>query len=554
LSNAAPQGTRGRARPRNGERETREILLEAAFRCAIRFGWARTRMADVAARAGVSRQTLYRHFKTKETLAAALALRELDAFLGGCREAFRAQESVSEGVVAAAAWSLKHAQAHPLLAQLIEDPDSGLLPYVTTRALPLLRRGRQQMVHLVMEADPRIDPELAHLLGDVSTRMVFSYLVGPAAAGPCVQERSIRMSTVRRYTLPIDQTEWRIPGASDTVFNWEYNAGREYLLGLYEKGKERQWNATRRIDWSQNVDPENPIQVPDEYIPIFGSDLWDDMTDKEKRNARHHFQAWQFSQFLHGEQGALVCTAKIVQQVPDVDAKFYAATQVIDEARHVEVYSRFLHDKLELAYPINPSLKALLNNILSDSRWDMTYLGMQILIEGLALAAFGLIRDLAQNLLACAINAYVMQDEARHVAFGRMVLRDYYPQLTDAERREREQFVVEACYQMRDRFMAEEAWERIGLPVDRCIEYLESSEIMREFRKLLFTRIVPTIRDIGLWGPTVQKGYAEMGVLDFAQIDVQALMDLDDRYAQALDARKEAIERTAEEGRSVRRD
>jgi len=359
------------------------------------------------------------------------------------------------------------------------------------------------------------------------------------------------MSTVRRYALPVDQTQWKIPGTFDTVFNWEYNAGRENLLALYEKGKERQWNASRRIDWSQDVDPENPIQVPDNYISIYGSDIWEGMTNKEKRNLRHHFQGWQFSQFLHGEQGALVCTAKIVQGVPDMDAKFYAATQVIDEARHVEVYSRYLHDKLELAYPVNPALKALLENILSDSRWDMTYLGMQILIEGLALAAFGLIRDLAQNPLASAINAYVMQDESRHVAFGRMSLRDFYPQLTDAERREREEFVVEACYHMRDRFMAEEVWGRIGLPVDRCLAYQEDSEIMREYRKMLFTRIVPTIKDIGLWGPTVQKGYAQMGVLDFAEIDVQALMDYDDQYAQDLDARKQQVEETIEMGRRV---
>ena len=131
-------------------------------------------------------------------------------------------------------------------------------------------------------------------------------------------------------------------------------------------------------------------------------------------------QAWSNSQFLHGEQGALVCTAKIVQQVPNIDSKFYAATQVIDEARHVETYSRLLHEKFELAYPITPTLKRLLNDVLSDSRWDMTYLGMQVLIEGLALAAFAGIRDTAKNALAAAVNAYVMQDEARHVAFGRL--------------------------------------------------------------------------------------------------------------------------------------
>jgi hypothetical protein len=357
------------------------------------------------------------------------------------------------------------------------------------------------------------------------------------------------VSTVRRYTLPVEQTEWKIPGSFDTRFSWEYNDQREYLVNLYEKGKERQWNATRRIDWSQDVDPENPIEIPDHYIAIYDTPIWNKLTDKEKIKLRHHFQSWQFSQFLHGEQGALICTAKIVQAVPDTDSKFYAATQVIDEARHVEVYSRYLHDKLQLAYPITPTLQRLLDNIITDSRWDLTYLGMQILIEGLALAAFGMIRDLAQNPLASSINAYVMQDESRHVAFGRMALRDYYPQLSDAERREREEFVVEASYLMRDRFQGEEVWERLGLPVDECTQYVDKSEVMRQYRKMLFTRIVPTIKDIGLWGPTVQKAYADMGVIEYSEIDVEALMEADDRYAQDLDARRQEIDATIEAGR-----
>ncbi len=180
---------------------------------------------------------------------------------------------------------------------------------------------------------------------------------------------------------------------------------------------------------------------------------------------------------MHGEQGALIATAKIVQTVPDLDAKFYAATQVMDEARHVEAYSRLLHEKFELAYPITPGLKALLEDGLTDSRWDMTYLTMQILIEGLALAAFQRIRDQSKNPLAAAVNAYVMQDEARHVAFGRLALRDYYPQLSDAERKEREDFVVTACWHMRDRFNQREVWERLGLPVEECLRDRRSVRI-----------------------------------------------------------------------------
>src|SRR2546422_7194438 len=203
------------------------------------------------------------------------------------------------------------------------------------------------------------------------------------------------MATMYRYQLPGDQTGWTLSGETQTSFTWEYEDERATLLSLYDKGKKQQWDAAPRIDWSQDLDPENPQEIDDRLIPIFGSALWDKLTDKEKVHLRHHQQAQTLSQFMHGEQGALMAAARIVQTVPDLDAKFYAATQVMDEARHVEAYARFLRDKLQLAYPISPALKALLNDVISDSRWDMTYLGMQVLIEGLALAAFGLIRDVA---------------------------------------------------------------------------------------------------------------------------------------------------------------
>jgi len=353
------------------------------------------------------------------------------------------------------------------------------------------------------------------------------------------------MSTLERYASPIDTTEWQVEQRFVNTFRWEYEDGRDKLLGLYEKGKRLQWNAAERIDWSQDLDPENPEGLPDAVIPIFGSDLWTGLNAAEKARVRTHFQAWQLSQFLHGEQGALLCTAKIVQQVPAVDAKFYAATQVIDEARHVEAYARLLHEKFQLVYPINPHLKQLLNDTLADSRWDFTYLGMQVLIEGVALAAFGLIRDQATNPLARSVTAYVMQDEARHVAFGRLALREYYPQLSAKERDEREQFVVEGCYLLRDRFLAEEVWEVLGLPVEECKHYVERSEMMRIYRTSLFTRIVPTIKDIGLWGPRVQKAYADMGILGFAGADLDALAQRDEDIAREFDLRRAEVKRVA---------
>ncbi len=348
------------------------------------------------------------------------------------------------------------------------------------------------------------------------------------------------MTTEHRYALPVEQTNWKVGGEMETVLRWEYDDGRDGLINLYEKGKRQQWNATDRIDWTQDLDPENPMGLPDQAITIYGSPMWEKLNRKERANLRRHIQSWQMSQFLHGEQGALICTAKIVQQVPNMDAKFYAATQTIDEARHVEAYSRLLHEKFELAYPITKPLQALLDNIVSDSRWDFTYLGMQVLIEGLALAAFQRIRDQAQNPLAAQINAYVMQDEARHVAFGRLALRDYYPEITQAERDEREEFVVEACYHMRDRFDSAEVWDNIGLDSKECTAFVAQSEAMRQFRARLFSRIVPTVKAIGLWGDKVRKAYEQMGILEFAELDSEAMFKNDNKVANDFDAGRAA--------------
>jgi hypothetical protein len=356
------------------------------------------------------------------------------------------------------------------------------------------------------------------------------------------------MST-RKYILPVEQTKWKVEYGSTLVFDWDYDDGRDKLLALYEKGKGMQWDGNRRIDWSHEPNPDNPFGIADEYVVIYGSSMWDRLDAKGRSAVKAHMASWNLSQFLHGEQGALVCASRIVESVPSLDAKFYAATQVMDEARHVEVFSRLLRDKVGFYYPINVHLKTLLDQVLTDRRWDMTYLGMQVLIEGLALAAFSLQRDYAGDPLVRAVTAYVMQDEARHVAFGRLALRDYYPELTDAERAEREEFVVEASYLMRDRFMAEEVWEELGLNAKECVDFVDKSPMMREYRKMLFSRIVPTVKDIGLWGSKVQRAYEDMGVIGLAELDTEALGLADEEVAARFDAvRKAEIDRAIARG------
>jgi hypothetical protein len=348
------------------------------------------------------------------------------------------------------------------------------------------------------------------------------------------------VSTYEHYTTPVEPGTWDVPAAGATRFTWEYDGGRERLLDLYQRGKDKQWDAAKRIDWDLPVNPVNVMEMGQEFVPIYGSRQWDILNQAERDEVSHHLSAWLFSQFLHGEQGALTVAARIVESVPDMDSKFYAATQAMDEARHVELYSRFMREKIGLYYPVSPHLARLLEEALTDSRWDLPYLGMQVLIEGLALAAFGVHRDMTNNALVKQLLAYVMQDEARHVAFGRLALRDYYAGLTEAERADREEFVIEGCRLMRDRFQAQEVWERMGFNVAECLEFTDKSPVQQAFRTLLFSRIVPCVKDIGLWGPKVRATFAELGVLDAAQSDLEALMRDDEQIAERVDHEKAA--------------
>ena len=363
------------------------------------------------------------------------------------------------------------------------------------------------------------------------------------------------MSTHELYTIPAEHRTWDVEMEGAARFTWEYDDGRDRLLSLYQKGKDKQWDQTTRIDWSLDVDPNNALGMPVEAISIYGTDQWKKVENDQKAidELSLHLTSWQFSQFLHGEQGAMICSARIVESVPDLDSKFYAATQTMDEARHAETYARFLQEKVGLLYPINEHLKALLDDTLSDKRWDMPYLGMQVLIEGLALAAFGLLRDMTDKPLPKQILAYVMQDEARHVAFGRLALKDYYAELSSKEKEEREDFVVEGCYLMRDRFRQQEVWANLGFDVEESMRSVENSQYFKLFQSLLFSRIAPCVKDIGLFGPKVQNAFADMGVLDMAGVDLAGLMKQDEDLAELIDmekrellVRRQEIEKTIE--------
>ena len=312
---------------------------------------------------------------------------------------------------------------------------------------------------------------------------------------------------------------------SDALFTWDYAKGaRPQLERLYEKAKTSQWNAQTDLDWSIEVDPYEAFNIftesgsdsefggnPDLPTANWGKEEWREFSLEEFK--------WRMSQFLHGEQGALLCTAKIVETVPWIDAKYYAATQVVDEARHVEVFGKYIDTKLGDSYPINVHLKLLLDDIINDSRWDMTYLGMQIMVEGLALAAFGFMHPLTPEPLLKKLLRYVMADEARHVAFGVLSLQEYYSELTAAELRERQEFAFEAAVRMRDRFLSQEVWERMGVPVKPMVaNFLALPADQKPFQNILFSKIVPNCKKLGLldagdgW---LRRRFEEIHVIEF---------------------------------------
>ncbi len=299
----------------------------------------------------------------------------------------------------------------------------------------------------------------------------------------------------------------------------DYEHMRGDLARLYSLAKENQWDGEHHpdIDWSTDVDPEKPF-FPHEQAAIYGTEHWNKMTVKEQHRFGHEYMAWTLSQFLHGEQGALLATCQITDSVPNIDAKLYGSTQVVDEARHVEVYDRYLHKNLEIVYPVNHELKTLLDQILTDSRWDMKYLGMQILVEGLALAAFQMIRDTVQEPLIREITRMVMKDESRHVAFGVLSLQDYYGQLTEPEVKERVEFTYEASRLMRDRLLGRDVYEKLGMDVEACVELERHNELSLKFRQILFSKIVPNVKKLGLLTPDLRRGFEELGVIEYEHL------------------------------------
>jgi hypothetical protein len=300
-------------------------------------------------------------------------------------------------------------------------------------------------------------------------------------------------------------------------YTWDYHEADQRLRKLYALGKERNWNADLDVDWSIAV-PRDEAPVVEDFNPFEGWAPFEALDDAQRIDFAWHQHAWMLSQFLHGEQGALLVASQLACCAPTYDAKLYAASQTFDEARHVEVFAKYLREKVGIRYPVNPHLKALLDKILTDERWDLKFIGMQLIIESLALAAFQTQKMLCRDPLLKEILDLVMRDEARHVAFGVTYMEQFVRSLPEAEVEARAQFAYEACLVMRERIVGTEALVHFGMDAEEGRKRILEAKIMAEFRRFLFARIMPNLKRVGLITERVRPLYDALGVLELENL------------------------------------
>jgi hypothetical protein len=357
----------------------------------------------------------------------------------------------------------------------------------------------------------------------------------------------------------VDATIKHITDNAQRVFCWNYDRSRGQLVTLYNKAMSSQWNSMTELDWATEVDPEELVRTSPQGSAIVGlaraaaaidgSPLakWG---DKEYLALGIESFKAQLSQFMHGEQGAMMVAAKIVETVPWIDARYYAATQTMDEARHTEVFAKYLHTKLGDAYPMSPFLEEQIDALISDSRWDIAYLGMQIVIESLALAAFGSMLRATEEPLLKKLLRYVMSDEARHVAFGVLSLAELYQGLSEAELKERQEFLADNTLRSRARSTTPEIWERLDVDINAVLPYVlqaaqaQGTSQFAGFQGAFFSKLVPNVRKLGLLDANngyLRTRWAEAGLMEYEFADADTGSD----YETYDEVAKDRAERAA---------
>ncbi|MGE4606907.1 MAG: ferritin-like domain-containing protein, partial [Myxococcota bacterium] len=328
-----------------------------------------------------------------------------------------------------------------------------------------------------------------------------------------------------RQPLSTESTQTAI----DAVYNWNYEPEIDQLRTLYANALDRQWIAVRDLDWERGVDRDAFARSFSlAGFPIQRTQFWKNLDPDLQWQISRRTAAFMLSNFLHGEQGALMAASQMVTAVPHMDAKFYAATQTIDEARHVEVFAAFIR-QLDEVHPIMPSLKSLLDRTLATDCWMAKAVGMQIVVEGLALYVFRDMRNTTEEPLLEQLLTLVSRDEARHTAFGIKYLSHVVGDLCDAERERLEDFAFEAARLLVDsrtggsmRQSALQIWSDAGLDPQTVF-----AELRKERENLVGSGqdsagpirgfVIPTLRSIGLFSERMEKNFREMFGANFGE-------------------------------------
>ena len=304
----------------------------------------------------------------------------------------------------------------------------------------------------------------------------------------------------------------------ETLWDFDYEPTHEELDTLYETAKKNQWNASTAIDWTRPVGKEGAVL--NVAMAFAGTNFFTRLNPEEQKEIEVRVSAWRLSQFLHGEQGALVVCGQLVNSIPELDAKLYASTQVVDEGRHVEVFERDVK-KLHTIYPVDPLLKAVLDEILATNLWELKLLGMQMIVEGLAIAAFNVMRKQTADPTLASVLDYVLQDEGRHVNFGYFALRRSIPTMAPEKREYLEDFTFRVCDLMyardeRTGFRSiQNVWNEMGWDGDKIWrDTVGNSQTTKAFNSFLFQEnLMPRLQRLGLISPRIEGRYREIGLL-----------------------------------------
>jgi hypothetical protein len=303
----------------------------------------------------------------------------------------------------------------------------------------------------------------------------------------------------------------------DLHWTWEYGSEVEELRALYERGKKGQWNAEDDLDWS------TPVPRDEWFMPQIGASLMSSvLTEQGADEATCRDAAWDefshlLSQLLHGEQAALQLCGQLVNCCPTMDAKWYAGSQVIDEVRHVEVFSKFLSRKMGVIHPIDPTLKVLLDKLLEAPTWKTKTLGMQCLFEGMAVGIMDLVKRSNTNPLINDIITRVHQDEARHAAFGILSMRRLVQEASPEEMAEMEDFafsILETLNANQQLDMLHRFGPRYGLDPAQVVERIHGMEQWPLINSEAYMHtVMPNLKRLGLVTARTEARYRDIGVL-----------------------------------------